>query len=232
MKSVSDADSEVKNIFVGLNWTAVESRSLGLSHTFRTWQSSDIEDAGNLAAYRSIDLARRITSWNPVEASIGAAAINSMIEQRGEPCNIKEMLRQKARGRRVAFVGRFPFYGEIAEVASEAYLLEIHPVGNELPSFACEEILPASEINVISGTSLLNHSLQRLLELGRNSVNIVLGPTTPLSPVLFDFGADILGGIKVTDGKAVLRSVSQGVRMSKLLHGLERVCVFSNRKSL
>ena len=39
---------------------------------------------------------------------------------------------------------------------------------------------------------------------------LVLGPTTPLSPVLFNYGVDVISGTLVTDPETVLRYVSQG----------------------
>ena len=39
---------------------------------------------------------------------------------------------------------------------------------------------------------------------------IVLGPSTPLSPVLFDLGVDFISGSLVTDEKEVLLTIMQG----------------------
>jgi uncharacterized protein (DUF4213/DUF364 family) len=39
---------------------------------------------------------------------------------------------------------------------------------------------------------------------------MLLGPSTPLSPILFDHGVNILSGTRVVDEAAVLRTVSQG----------------------
>ena len=38
---------------------------------------------------------------------------------------------------------------------------------------------------------------------------MVLGPSTPLSPVLFDHGAPFISGTRVVDEAAVLRTVGQ-----------------------
>jgi uncharacterized protein len=224
--SVANRDARVKGVWIGVTWTAVESRYVGMSHTYQTSEHIDIKDAGNLTSYSAVELAKRLLSWKPLEASIGVAALNSLIEPAGKKGNVKGFIRDKARGKVVTMIGRFPFFEEIAAIAKKAYLLEIEPTGTELPSFAAEEILPRSDLNLITGTTLINHSLQHLLGLGQNGYNVILGPTTPLSPVLFDYGADILAGVRVTDRKEVVKGVTQGMRMAKMLRGVEPVCLF------
>jgi uncharacterized protein (DUF4213/DUF364 family) len=230
LKSVNGIEPRVKGVWIGLTWTAVESNFVGISHTYNSKTTINIENAGDFSSCTISNLTNRILSWQPLEASIGVAAINSLIEPHGEIGNIKNFIKDKSHGKTVTFVGRFPFYDDISAIAKKSYLLEINPEGDEFPSFACEEFLPQSDINVISGTALINHSLQRLLELGQNGINIVLGPTTPLSPVLFDFGADILAGVRVVDKYALVKSVTQGVRMSKLINGIEQVYLHKKSK--
>jgi uncharacterized protein (DUF4213/DUF364 family) len=94
---------------------------------------------------------------------------------------------------------------------------------NELPASACEDVLPRSDLNVITATALINHTLQHLLELGNNGINIILGPSTPLSPVLFEFGADFLAGVRVKDRDAIVQSITQGAKKFELLNGLDPV---------
>jgi uncharacterized protein (DUF4213/DUF364 family) len=54
----------------------------------------------------------------------------------------------------------------------------------------------------------------------------VLGPSTPLSPVLFDFGADILAGVRVYNKNLLVNSITQGVKKFKLLNGIEPIYLF------
>jgi uncharacterized protein len=228
LESIAGCDDPVKGVWVGLNWTVVESRYVGMSHTYKPSERIDLEHAGELASFSVDQLAKRILSWNPLEASLGIAAINSQIAADGRKGNIIDFIREKVKGKTVTVIGRFPFFQELSAIAKKAYLLEIEPIGDELPAFASEEILPQSDINLITGTTLINHSLQRLLELGSNGLNIVVGPTTPLSPVLFEFGADILAGVKIVDRDALIQGVSQGVGMVKRLHGVEQVCLYKD----
>jgi len=224
--SVADRDIPVRGVWIGLYWTVVESRYAGMSHTYKTSQKINIENAGDITSLSAVQLAKRILSWQPLEASLGVAAINSLIEPKGEPGNIKEYIKDKAKSKTVTIIGRFPFNDEISGIAKKAYLLEIEPTGNELPMMACEDVMPKSDINIISATALINHTIQRLLELGNNGINIVLGPSTPLSPVLFDFGADILAGVRVKNIDNIVKSVTQGVKKFGLLNGMESICLF------
>jgi uncharacterized protein (DUF4213/DUF364 family) len=223
---ISKSNFAVKNVWVGLYWTAVESAFVGMSHTYKTDQKTFIKDAGNFSSLSAIQVAERIYSWDPLEASLGVAALNSLIEPKGKEASINDYIRDHAAGKTVTIVGRFPFNQEIASIAKTTYQLEIEPVGDELPMTACEEVVPQSDINVITATSLINHTLKRLLELGKNGTNIVLGPSTPMSPLLFEFGADILAGIKVVDKVALARCITQGVKKFKLLDGTRPICLF------
>jgi len=62
----------------------------------------------------------------------------------------------------------------------------------------------------ITGTSFINHTVERLLELSKNSFTVILGPTTPLSPVLFDYGVDVISSIEVIEPEKTVRSISEG----------------------
>lgn len=230
LKSINGIEPRVKGVWIGLAWTAVESNFVGISHTYNSKTTINIENAGDLSSCTISNLTKRILSWQPLEASIGVAAINSLIEPLGEIGNIKDFIKDKSRGKTVTFIGRFPFYADISAIAKKSYLLEINPESHEFPSFSCEEFLPQSDINVISGTALINHSLQRLLELGQNGINIVLGPTTPFSSVLFEFGADVLAGVKVTNKQKLVKSITQGVRKSSLINGLKPICLFKKTR--
>jgi len=61
---------------------------------------------------------------------------------------------------------------------------------------------------------------------------MLLGPTTPLSDILFDYGIDILSGSIVTDQDAVLRGVSEGdtFRRMKKTGGIRFVTMLKDNK--
>ena len=44
----------------------------------------------------------------------------------------------------------------------------------------------------------------------------MVGPTSPLSPVLFDYGVDIIAGVSVIESEKVIRSISEGAIFSQI----------------
>jgi uncharacterized protein (DUF4213/DUF364 family) len=69
----------------------------------------------------------------------------------------------------------------------------------------------------ITGSAFINHSLEALLDLcPADAFVVVLGPTTPLSPVLFDHGADVISGTRVVDPELAMRSASEGATFRQI----------------
>lgn len=223
LESIAHLDHPVKRVCVGLHWTVVQGRYTGMAHTYKTGNKVELESSGNLAGSSALELAARLRSWEPLEASLGLAAVNSLIRPDGSPGNVFQRICELAAGKTVTVIGRFPANERIARVAETVHLLEIEPRHGELPSYACEEVIPESQVVVITATALINRTLPRLLELSKHATAIVLGPSTPMNDVLFRHGADIIAGVRVTDTDALIDSVMQGVKAFRRLAGIEPV---------
>ena len=149
-----------------------------------------------------------ISSDRLIEASIGAAAINAQLVPKGkikEGNVFKMILEMAGRFESVAVVGRFPFIGQLD---GSVYVFEKKPIPGCLPASRADELLPKCDLVIITGSAFINKTLEHLLEIS-NGYTMVIGPSTPLSPVLFDFGADLLAGISSGD-ENVLDIVGQG----------------------
>ncbi|MFN2149618.1 MAG: Rossmann-like domain-containing protein, partial [Anaerolineales bacterium] len=90
-------------------------------------------------------------------------------------------------------------------------VLSSNPRPGDLPASAAPQVIPSADLVAITGMTLINHTLESLLELcSRQALVMILGPSTPLSPVLFDHGVDLLSGSLVTDRNAVMQVAGQG----------------------
>jgi hypothetical protein len=223
-------DGLVQEVQVGAFWTAVVTeagsrRRCGLASTPRSEEHHHggqpaVPDAGRLAERSARDLAGLARSESLMEAAIGVAAINALLPPSPElwvDVNAEEVIARHGAGKNVALVGHFPFIPRLREAVGTLWVLELQPGPGDLPSEAAPDIIPQADVVAITGTTLINHTLEGLLALCQpGALALVLGPSTPLSPVLFDYGVRILSGAVVEDSEAVLRAVSQGANFRQV----------------
>ena len=86
-----------------------------------------------------------------------------------------------------------------------------------------EHVLPRADVVCITGTSFINHSVEDLLRLcEKKSFVMMVGATSPMSPVLFDYGGDMIAGALVVDQKKAVECISQGASF-KQIKGVKRL---------
>lgn len=223
-------DGPVREVRVGAHWTAVVIHSAGmvrcgLASTLREQHphhtsGPSVRDAGQLVQRSGLELAQLVRSERSMEVAIGMAAINALLPPAPEAWvdgNAEEVLARDGAGKRVALVGHFPFVASLRQRVATLWVLELQPQGDDLPAEAAAEVVPQADVLAISGTTLMNHTFSDLLALRRPDARVmVLGPSTPLSPILFEYGVTFLSGSVVINVDAVLRAVSQGANFRQL----------------
>lgn len=217
IRAVSENDAPVRDVRVGITWSGVLGKHCGLGRTYASPATAHccIRGFGKLTEMTTLELAEYAKSWHLVEASIGVAAINSMIKPKSKKSfNALDFLLMEGKNKKVTVVGVFPRLSELRAVSKELWILELDPYlvnPNEgiLPATAAEHKIPQSDFVAITGSALINKSLEHLLELSESAYTIVLGPSTPMSEVLFDYGADMLAGVNVIKPTQIMTKISQ-----------------------
>ena len=202
---------------MGVHWTLVSSRLSGLASTLTnigphgSWRVRDVGDFLNKSVQ---ELAGWLQSENQLEASIGMAALNSLIEpdvDQLQDINAADVLAGAAGGRNLVVVGHFPFIERLRGSTRNLWVIEKHPYGDEIPESAAESYIPLADMVAITGTTIINHTIDGLMALCRPGVPVMmLGPSTPLSPVLFDHGITFVSGSRVIDESAARLTIQQG----------------------
>lgn len=228
-------DAPVRDVLVGLYWTAVHSRGVGLAATpsdISCCFAEDVSGVGRLQEQSAHGLAALLRSAHPVEVSVGLAAVNSLItaeEQAGVELNARELLLARGRGKNVVTVGHFPFTDALRAVAAHLWVLELRPGPGDEPAEKAPELLPQADVIGLTASTLLNGTFDALSKrFPAQALVVMLGPSTPLCPVLFDYGVDILGGALVKDPATALRYVGQASSMHKV-PGLVRFTLVKDR---
>ena len=217
----------VREVHACVLWTAVVSKSCGLASTFRDEHPHHraVRDAGNLRGKPALELAEYAKSDNLLKASIGMAAINSLTDVDYSKCvraNALDVLAEKGRDKNMAIVGHFPWVPELRKIAGKLRVIEQRPRDDDLPEASAEEILPQADVVGITGTTFTNHTIEKLLNLCQNNFVVIIGPTSPLSSVLFDYGVDVIAGARVIDSEKAIRCLSKGA-MFRQIQGVELI---------
>lgn len=223
-------DVSVKEIRQGVFHTGVLTRNCGLAATLPRdalrQKPPMIKEPGFLLDKDPRDLAHLAYSQSILEAAIGMATINSLLEIEEDSCielNAAELIKEKGKDKRVAIVGHFPFIPKVREIAREVWVIEKNPKEGDLDETEADNLIPQADVVAITGTSLTNHTLDHLLELcSPGAYVILLGDTAPLSPLLFDYGVDAISGTKVVNPELALRCVSQGANFRQI-RGVRRL---------
>lgn len=188
---------------------------------------------GTLLGASLHDVAQLGLSWNFQEASYGVAAINAWYDHPDRAHHVGHPRPRSGQetafvnyapqlvGKRVVVVGHFPGMEDELAGAGELIILERAPQPGDYPDTAAEYVIPGADYLFITGSTLVNKTLPRLLELARaGDVHTVLvGPSVPLAPVLSDYGVIGLSGFIPTNTQALELSLRGVGDQAKFTHG-------------
>ncbi len=218
-------DREISAAHIGFFTAAVVSSGAGgercgLASTLRGGAcSGPVNKAGDLAGRPVKELARRALCCSGVEASLGMAAINSALPPlEYETINAEELITERAKGKNVAVIGHFPFTDRLRALAENLWVFELElKDARDLPPERMVELLPRADAVAITALTLLNGTFGGVLShCRRDAFKMLLGPSAPLSHVLFGHGIDAVGGTKVEDIPALTRALGEGANFRGL----------------
>lgn len=217
----------IERITLGQVWTVCQTRSenerrSGLAMT-PAQASRTLQWPGTLAGQSLKDIACWVNKWEPYQATVGMAAINcsinSVIKQpqgsvleaqsSAENLTVFEHFLPQIKDKKVVVIGHYP--GIEAYVEQYGWtVLERNPVGADYPDPASEFIIPDADWVFLSASTIVNKTFPRLAELAMSATTVLMGPSTPWLPELYQFGIDYLVGVEVVDADALYQTACEG----------------------
>ncbi len=185
-------DVRIDDYAVGRPWTYVRAGGLvGICMTIPAYTRPRLRKESFLGCSLR-EAGEYVRSWQGQEASIAAAAINVYYNQ---PSKVQEMqgfhggdasaetleerkkleafamYTERIRGKKVAVIGHFPNFQKKWESICELSILEMQRSGVTIPQKR--------------RSSSANKTMPRLLELSKDAVTVLVGPSVPMHPCLF-----------------------------------------------
>lgn len=157
----------------------------------------------------------RIATLNAISSGLLPSSGYKVIEDK-DPFDLLDLTQSRS----IVIVGAFQSYiRKIAETKNSLQVLEMNPDSLPtdfrhfyVPAHEYEKVLPDAEIVIITGLTLVNNTLDGLL----NSINpdaqvIVTGPSANILPeVLFAHNVKMIGATLITDPEMLFSTVSEG----------------------
>jgi len=185
---------------------------------------------GKLRGRRARELLKETEAASGIRRAVGIATMNALAamcwERRATPdvalqSGVDAYDAASVRpGEHVVVVGAFvPFLKALKRAGQPFTVLEMDAATlkpDELahfrPADQAGEVVPGADVVLITGTTLLNDTLEDLLALCRpNARVVVVGPTVGLYPDAFlRRGVDVLGSVRVTAPDAFLDVLAEG----------------------
>jgi len=231
-------DATIEDVSVGIFWTFVKTQyGAGMCASAHRWiedpPGAIIERAGSLVGTPVHELAPLYTSASLTARALAIASASAACGQMTgtcQPMRAQDLLAQKcaeaSRKQHIALIGHFHFADELRALGHklDVFELENRCEPGDIPVTRARQLLCDADILVMTSSTLITHATEELISYARpDTFNMIVGPSVPLSPVLWDFGLDAVCGSVVNDAEHTARAVREGANHRQLI-GCEKVC--------
>jgi len=217
----------IQRITLGQVWTVCQTQIddkpiSGLAMT-PALASRTLQWPGTLVGQTLKDIGQWLLEWEPYQATVGMAAINcsinsvinkpqgTLLDVQSNAANLTvfEHFLPQIKDKKVVVIGHYPGIEQYVEQYGWM-VLERSPVSGDLPDPASEFVIPQADWVFLSASTIPNKTFPRLAELAQSATTVLMGPTTPWLPELYQFGIDYLAGVEVVDSEALYQTAAEG----------------------
>ena len=228
-------DINVLDVRIGLGYTAVllDNGHMGVAYTFHwdpTRGCSAFKGLRPLAGRRALELLAMFESTDKIESAVALATSNALSNTLKEDCLKGDTLEylDLHPDDRVGMIGYFaPLISVLRNKISSLMVFEQKemPTHDVLPEEEVYGNLPHCQIAFITATSILNHTIDSILDAAQSCREVVLlGASTPLIPEVFKgTPVTVLSGVVVTRPEHIMRIVSEGGGMRFFKNNIQKV---------
>ncbi len=222
----------ITDIRIGLGYTLVEldKSKCGISYSFtkeiNTQTCTAVEYAGEMVGKRADYLIEKIFSYNLLDSTLALACANAILNNDKESIDY-DIIEAIDNNTNVVMVGYFsPLVPLIKKRAKSFIVCERTYRDGSYPDYAAYFELNSCDIAIISATSIINKTIDSLLERTYAETVAILGPSCLMDREIFsDTNATHLCGSFITDIEKAKLIISQGGGTQKLKQATKKGCI-------
>jgi len=223
ISSITRPDAVVEQVVAGSKFMAVVAGGrMGIASMLGAKPGQDERDLFDKVIGRPVkEVADYARQSSPCAVPLGFAALNAgnaldpgSVEPSDFPAD--ELIGSLGKDKATGLVGEFPFVKHLSRRVGTLHLFELRRVPGAVPKDQWEAVLAGLDVLAVTGTTLLTRQMAWYLARAPRAKIIILGPTTPVSSVLFEYGADYLCGSVVTDIERVANGIRNGISFKEI----------------
>jgi uncharacterized protein (DUF4213/DUF364 family) len=215
-------DYTLKRVQVGFTYSAVQlhNQAIGVAFTFPKGEHCRPEMLHGkkpIAGRKAWEIIPYLGDENLISSSLALATVNALLSARELPRDVKfgDILDNLdiRKGDQVCMVGCFlPIVAALKKRKVKVVSVDEVPKPYAKPPEEVENLLPQSQIAIITATSIINNTIDHLLDLAASCREVaLLGPSTPLLPEAFSqTKVSCLSGIRISEPEKVLQIIGEG----------------------
>ena len=220
-------DARIIDVSIGIFWTFVQTQyGSAISATAHRWcddpPGAIIPLAGNLVGlpvreivplYDSTSLTARSLANAAVAACFDSENMTGTRDDRRGQDLLSDMCLADNQKKHIALIGHFHFADELKKLGHHLDIFELEGrcEQGDIPNSRIPECLPFADIVMMTSSTIVTHSTEDILRSCRpDAVKMIVGPSVPIHPVLWEYGFDAICASVITDPKQVSIAARQG----------------------
>jgi len=186
--------------------------------------------AGNLEDKPISEILKYSLDANVLKSAVGVATLNALSQIILETMEAIDypMIKDKdgfdllriQPNENVSIIGAFgPYIRRLKMMGNPFFIIEKNPLtlrSDEMKYFKPESemrsALEKSEVVIITGTTIVNHTIDTILSFIKNGIRTaIIGPTASMIPdAFFKRGVHVMGGVRILDTDLMIKILKQG----------------------
>jgi len=225
---------KVKRAYVGYIYSSVqlENQATGVAFTFPNREHCRhglLESGKPLRGRNACELTSLLGGRDLLASSVALAAVNAVIQseqlsEEAQPGDILDELDIRP-GDQACMVGCFqPLIKQLESRQVQVIVFDEAPKPGLHRPEELADVLKKSQIAIVTATSIINNTIEHVLELAKSCREIaVLGPSTPLLVSVFrETPVTCLSGIHIVEAESVQHIIGEGGGFRDFKHHVKK----------
>jgi hypothetical protein len=218
VSAIADRSVTIEDIHLFHHWVVIKAGRYEMSTRFSTVQGfterSDDTWLGDLIGRTAAEVAEDyLASKNVLRIAVGMACLKCVLPPADNITmqSAIEPFAEQTKRHPSCFIGHFKDAALWRDEGRPVSIVELVPRPGDIHWDDSHEVLQNAELVFMTGLTLVNGTFGEVIRrTPRAKVRIVMGPTVPLTPVLFTLGVHRLGSSRITDVDKTLRYFGMG----------------------